>query len=192
MLRRLYDWTLSFSGSQYSLWVLGFIAFIESSFFPIPPHILMIPIIIAAPNRAFLIAIVVTVGSVSGGAVGYFIGSQLFSYIGLPILEFYHKIESFELFRKQFNAQGHWAVLIAGLTPFPYKVITITAGLTGMSFVTFMLWSIIARATIFFVIAGLLWKFGAPIRDFIENRLGLMFTLFCIILVLCFIMVKVL
>ena len=192
MLRRLYDWTLSFSGSQYSLWVLGFIAFIESSFFPIPPHILMIPIIIAAPNRAFLIAIVVTVGSVSGGAVGYFIGSQLFSYIGLPIIEFYHKIESFELFRKQFNAQGHWAVLIAGLTPFPYKVITITAGLTGMSFVTFMLWSIIARATIFFVIAGLLWKFGAPIRDFIENRLGLMFTLFCIILVLGFIMVKVL
>ena len=178
MLRRLYDWTLSFSDSQYSLWVLGFIAFIESSFFPIPPHILMIPIIIAAPNRAFLIAIVVTVGSVSGGAVGYFIGSQLFSSIGLPILEFYHKIESFELFRKQFNAQGHWAVLIAGLTPFPYKVITITAGLTGMSFVTFMLWSVIARATIFFVIAGLLWKFGAPIRDFIEKRLGLMFIYF--------------
>ena len=192
MLRRLYDWTLSFSDSQYPLWVLGFIAFIESSFFPIPPHILMIPIIIAAPNRAFLIAIVVTVGSVSGGAVGYFIGSQLFSSIGQPILEFYHKIESFELFRKQFNAQGHWAVLIAGLTPFPYKVITITAGLTGMSFVTFMLWSVIARATIFFVMAGLLWKFGAPIRDFIEKRLGLMFTLFCIILVLGFIMVKVL
>jgi len=152
----------------------------------------MIPIIIAAPNRAFLIAVVVTVGSVSGGAVGYFIGSQLFNSIGLPILEFYHKIESFELFRKQFNAQGHWAVLIAGLTPFPYKVITITAGLTGMSFVTFMLWSVIARATIFFVIAGLLWKFGAPIRDFIEKRLGLMFTLFCIILVLGFIVVKVL
>ena len=192
MLRKLYDWTLSFSDSKYSLWLLGFIAFIESSIFPIPPHILMIPIIIAAPNRAFLIAIVVTVGSVSGGAVGYFIGSQLFSSIGQPILEFYHKIESFELFRKQFNAQGHWAVLIAGLTPFPYKVITITAGLTGMSFVTFMLWSVIARATIFFVIAGLLWKFGAPIRDFIEKRLGLMFTLFCIILVLGFIMVKVL
>ena len=192
MLRRLYDWTLSFSDSQYSLWVLGFIAFIESSFFPIPPHILMIPIIIAAPNRAFLIAIVVTVGSVSGGAVGYFIGSQLFSSIGLPILEFYNKIESFELFRKQFNAQGHWAVLIAGLTPFPYKVITITAGLTGMSFVTFMIWSVIARATIFFVIAGLLWKFGTPIRDLIEKRLGLMFTLFCIILVLGFIVVKVL
>ncbi|MBT4471021.1 MAG: DedA family protein, partial [Rhodobacterales bacterium] len=99
---------------------------------------------------------------------------------------------SFELFKQQFNAQGHWAVLIAGLTPFPYKVITITAGLTGMSFATFMLWSMIARATIFFVIAGLLWKFGYPIREFIEKRLGLMFTLFCIILVLGFIMVKVL
>jgi len=216
MLRKLYDWTLSFSDSQYSLWVLGLIAFIESSFFPIPPHILMIPVIIAAPNRAFLIASIVTIGSVSGGAFGYFIGSQLFNSIGfqylnftiklrvlnfgsqlfnsigLPILEFYHKIESFELFKQQFNAQGHWAVLIAGLTPFPYKVITITAGLTGMSFATFMLWSMIARATIFFVIAGLLWKFGYPIREFIEKRLGLMFTLFCIILVLGFIMVKVL
>ena len=192
MLRKLYDWTLSFSDSQYSLWVLGLIAFIESSFFPIPPHILMIPVIIAAPSRAFLIASIVTIGSVSGGAFGYFIGSQLFNSIGLPILEFYHKIESFELFKQQFNAQGHWAVLIAGLTPFPYKVITITAGLTGMSFATFMLWSMIARATIFFVIAGLLWKFGYPIRDFIEKRLGLMFTLFCIILVLGFIMVKVL
>jgi len=192
MLRKLYDWTLSFSDSKYSLWLLGFIAFIESSIFPIPPHILMIPIIIAAPNRAFLIAAIVTLGSVLGGALGYYIGNQLFYTLGQPILEFYHKTESFETFKDQFNAQGHWAVLIAGLTPFPYKVITITAGLTGMSFTAFMIWSIIARATIFFVIAGLLWKFGSQIRDFIEKRLGIMFTLFCIILILGFGVVKLL
>ncbi|GLQ34029.1 hypothetical protein GCM10007939_03120 [Amylibacter marinus] len=192
MLRKLYDWTLSFSDSRYALLALGFIAFIESSVFPIPPHVLMIPIIIASPNRAFLVATIVTLGSVSGGALGYFIGAQLFDTLGQPILEFYHKTENFEAFKIRFNAQGHWAVLIAGLTPFPYKVITITSGVTGMNFAAFMLWSLIARATIFFVIAGLLWKFGLPIRDFIEKRLGLMFTLFCILLLGGFILVKLL
>lgn len=190
MLRRLYDWTLSFADSRYSLWALGFIAFIESSVFPIPPHVLMIPVIVAAPNRAFLVATVVTLGSVAGGALGYFIGAQLFETVGKPVLDFYHKTESFEVFKEQFNAQGHWAVLIAGLTPFPYKVITITSGATGMSFATFMLWSLIARSTIFFVIAGLLWKFGLPIRDFIEKRLGLVFTVFCVIFVAGFAAVK--
>ena len=174
MLRKLYDWTLSFSDSKYSLWILGLIAFVESSVFPIPPHVLMIPVIIAAPNRAFLIAGVVTIGSVAGGALGYYIGAQLFDTIGQPVLDFYYKADSFEVFKEKFNAQGHWAVLIAGLTPFPYKVITIASGATGMNFATFMLWSLIARSTIFFVIAGLLWKFGLPIRDFIEKRLGLM------------------
>ena len=190
MLRRLYDWTLSFSDSKYALWILGMIAFIESSVFPIPPHVLMIPIIIAAPNRAFLVAAVVTLGSVAGGALGYYIGAQLFDTVGQPILEFYNKADSFEVFKERFNAQGHWAVLIAGLTPFPYKVITITSGATDMNFGVFMLWSLIARATIFFVIAGLLWKFGLPIRDFIEKRLGIMFTLFCVILVAGFAVVK--
>ena len=177
MLRKLYDWTLSFSDSKYSLWILGLIAFVESSFFPIPPHVLMIPVIIAAPNRAFLIAAVVTIGSVAGGALGYYIGAQLFDTIGQPVLDFYHKADSFEIFKEKFNAQGHWAVLIAGLTPFPYKVITIASGATGMNFATFMLWSLIARATIFFVIAGLLWKFGLPLRGFIEKWFGFTLTL---------------
>jgi len=190
MLRKLYDWTLSFSDSKYSLWILGFIAFIESSVFPIPPHVLMIPVIIAAPNRAFLVAAVVTIGSVLGGALGYYIGAQLFDTVGQPVLEMYHKTENFEIFKERFNEQGHWAVLIAGLTPFPYKVITITSGVTGMAFGTFMLWSLIARGIIFFVIAGLLWKFGLPIRDFIEKRLGLVFTLFCVIFVAGFAAVK--
>lgn len=190
MLRKLYDWTLSFAGSRYSLWALGLIAFVESSVFPIPPHVLMIPLIIAAPNRAFLIAAVVTIGSVLGGALGYYIGAQLFDVLGQPILDFYHKADSFDAFKQRFNDQGHWAVLIAGLTPFPYKVITITSGATGMNFATFMLWSLIARSTIFFVIAGLLWKFGLPIRDFIEKRLGLMFILFCILLIGGFAVVK--
>lgn len=190
MLRKLYDWTLSFSDSKHALWILGLIAFIESSVFPIPPHVLMIPVIIAAPNRAFLIAGVVTLSSVAGGALGYYIGAQLFDVVGQPILDFHHKADSFEAFKERFNAQGHWAVLIAGLTPFPYKVITISSGATGMPFATFMLWSLVARSTIFFVIAGLLWKLGLPIRDFIEKRLGLVFTLFCVVLVAGFVAVK--
>ena len=190
MLHKLYDWTLSFADSRFSLWILCFIAFIESSVFPIPPHALMIPIIIAAPDRAFLIATVVTIGSVLGGALGYYIGAQLFETIGQPILEFYHKTDNFQTFKTQFNAQGHWAVLISGLTPFPYKVITITAGATGMSFVVFMLWSLVARATIFFVIATLLWKYGLPIRNFIEKRLGIMFMIFCAIFIIGITLVK--
>jgi membrane protein YqaA with SNARE-associated domain len=150
----------------------------------------MIPIIIAAPNRAFLVASVVTIGSILGGALGYYIGAQLFETIGQPILEFYHKTDNFQTFKTQFNAQGHWAVLVSGLTPFPYKVITITAGVTGMSFVAFMFWSLVARATIFFVIATLLWKYGLPIRNFIEKRLGLMFIIFCAIFIIGITLVK--
>ena len=148
--------------------------------------------IVAKPKNAYFIALIATTASVLGGGFGYYIGLKLYETVGIIIINFYHAQQLFLEFQAQFNKYGAAAVLFAGVTPFPYKVITITAGLTGMSFVTFMLWSVIARATIFFVIAGLLWKFGAPIRDFIEKRLGLMFTLFCIILVLGFIMVKVL
>ncbi|PIB24984.1 cytochrome b [Amylibacter kogurei] len=190
MLRKLYDWTLSFADSPYSLWILAAISFVESSVFPIPPHVLMIPLIIAQPHRAFLFAAVATIASVAGGALGYYIGAELFDSIGRPVLDFYHKADAFDAFAARFNEQGHWAVLAAGVTPFPYKVITITSGATGLPFASFMFWSLIARSIIFFVIAGLLWKFGAPIRDFIEKRLPLMFTLFIIALIGGFYVVK--
>ncbi|WP_300513993.1 YqaA family protein [Aliiroseovarius sp.] len=182
MLKRLYDWTLSLAESPYALWALAVVAFAESSVFPIPPDILMIPMIIALPHRAFLIAGIALVASVLGGAFGYFIGWGLYETVGLPVLEFYGKTGKFEEFAATYNDYGAWAVLIAGVTPFPYKVITILSGSTGLNFGVFMVASVIARGLRFFVVAALLWKFGAPIRDFIEKRLGLMFTLFVILL----------
>lgn len=190
MIRRLYDWTLSFANSPYALWALACVAFIESSVFPIPPDLLMIPMIIAAPRRAFLIAGVATVASVLGGLLGYGIGMFAMETIGNPILQALGKAEYMEEFTVRFNGVGFWAVLIAGITPFPYKVITIMSGATAMPLGTFIVTSILARALRFFIIATLLWKFGAPIRDFIEKRLGLMFTLFCIVLVGGFFLVR--
>ena len=183
MLRRLYDWTLAQAQSPYALWVLAAVAFVESSFFPIPPDVLMIPMIIARPNKAFVIAGVATLASVMGGMLGYAIGYFGFEAIGQPILESLGKVDSMAAFNERFNGVGFWAVLIAGVTPFPYKVITIMSGWTAMPLGTFIVTSIIARSLRFFIVALLLWKFGAPIRDFIEKRLGLMFTLFCLLLI---------
>jgi membrane protein YqaA with SNARE-associated domain len=183
MLRRLYDWTLSLANTPHALWALAAVAFVESSVFPIPPDILMIPMIIAAPHRAWLIAGVCTVSSVLGGAFGYYIGMFLFDSVGFPVLDFYGKTEYFDEFALRYNEWGAWAVLIAGVTPFPYKVITILSGATALNFWVFMVASIVARGLRFFIVAALLWKFGPPIREFIEKRLGLMFTLFCVLLV---------
>jgi membrane protein YqaA with SNARE-associated domain len=177
MIRALYDWTLGLAQSRHALWALAFVAFIESSVFPIPPDILMIPMIIASPRRAFLIAGVCTIASVMGGAFGYYIGATFYDSIGLPVLEFYGKTDSFATFQDRYNAYGAWAVLIAGVTPFPYKVITILSGATGLSLPVFMAASMVARGLRFFLIATLLYHYGTPIRDFIERRLGLMFSL---------------
>jgi membrane protein YqaA with SNARE-associated domain len=183
MIRGLYNWTLGLAQSPHALWALALVAFIESSIFPIPPDILMIPMIIAVPRRAFLIAAVATLSSVAGGAFGYWIGAAFFDTLGLPVLEFYGKTGNFEAFRQQYNEYGAWAVLIAGVTPFPYKVITILSGATGLSLPVFMFASVLARGLRFFLIAALLWKFGVPIRDFIERRLGLVFTVAILLLV---------
>ncbi|MGR3344557.1 MAG: YqaA family protein [Paracoccaceae bacterium] len=182
MIRPLYNWTISLAEHPRSIWALAFVAFIESSVFPIPPDILMIPMIIARPSRAFVIAGVAMVFSVLGGLLGYYIGWGLFESVGRPVLEFYGKSDKFDEFAVRYNEFGAWAVLIAGVTPFPYKVITILSGSTGLSLPIFIISSIIARGLRFFLIAGLLWKLGAPIRDFIERRLGLMFTIFVVIL----------
>jgi membrane protein YqaA with SNARE-associated domain len=190
MIRRLYNWTLSLAHSPYALWALAAVAFIESSVFPIPPDLLMIPMIIAAPRRAFVIAGVATVASVLGGVLGYGVGMFAFDSIGQPILQALGKAHSMEEFSTRFNDMGFWAVLVAGITPFPYKVITIMSGWTAMPLGTFIATSILARALRFFIIAALLWKFGAPIRTFIEKRLGLVFTLCCLVLVGGFVLVR--
>ncbi|MGJ8622444.1 MAG: YqaA family protein [Yoonia sp.] len=183
MLRRLYDWTISLAQSPHALWALAIVSFVESSFFPIPPDVLMIPMIIARPSRAFVIAGVATLASVAGALLGYYIGSALMQSVGLPILEFYGKDGRFEEMAVVFNTYGAWAVVVAGVTFLPFKVITIASGATGLSLPVFIASSIFARALRFFLVAALLWKFGEPIRDFIERRLGFMFVLFCLLLI---------
>ncbi|WP_430463901.1 YqaA family protein [Tabrizicola sp.] len=190
MIRALYNWTLRLAQHPRAIWALAFVAFIESSVFPIPPDILMIPMIIAAPRRAFLIAAVATVSSVLGGLFGYWIGAVVFESVGQPVLAFYGKEAYFDEFATNYNAWGAWAVLIAGVTPFPYKVITILSGSTGLNLGVFLVASFFARGLRFFLVAALLWKFGAPIRDFIERRLGLMFTLAMALLIGGFYAVK--
>jgi membrane protein YqaA with SNARE-associated domain len=177
------DWTLSLAAHPRALWALALVAFVESSVFPIPPDVLMIAMIIAAPSRAFLIAAVATTASVLGGLLGYAIGAFAFETVGFPALSALGKGPAVEAFNERFNDYGFWSVLIAGLTPFPYKVITIMSGWTSLPLATFVVTSIIARGLRFFIVAALLWKFGAPIRDFIEQRLGLMFTLFVVLLI---------
>jgi membrane protein YqaA with SNARE-associated domain len=183
VIRALYDWTLSLAAHPRALWALAFVAFIESSVFPIPPDVLMIAMIIATPARAFTIAAVATAASVIGGLLGYAIGAFAFESVGYPVLSAMGKGPAVEAFNERFNDFGFWSVLIAGLTPFPYKVITIMAGWTSLPLATFIFTSIVARGLRFFIVAALLWKFGAPIRDFIEKRLGLMFALFILLLI---------
>jgi membrane protein YqaA with SNARE-associated domain len=181
-MRRLYDWTMSLAASRHALWALAIVSFVESSVFPIPPDVLLIPMVIARPRRAFLIAGVCTAASVAGGLAGYAIGAFAYDQIGRPVLEALGKGAAMDAFATRFNDVGFWAVLIAGLTPFPYKVITIMSGWTAMPLGTFLVTSVIARGLRFFLVAALLWQFGAPIRDFIERRFGLVTTLFVALL----------
>ena len=190
MIKCLYNWTMGLAQSRHALWALAIVAFVESCFFPIPPDVLMIPIIIARPSKAFLIAGIATVASVLGGLLGYYIGYALFELAGQPIFDFYGKGDAVAEFSARYNEHGAWAVLIAGVTPFPFKVITIMSGVTQLSLPVFIVSAILARALRFFFVATLLWKFGAPIRGFMEKRLGLMFTLFCVLLIGGFALVR--
>ena len=183
MIKHMYDWTLSMAEHPRAIWILAFVAFIESSFFPIPPDLLLIPLILAAPTRAFWIAFIAVVASVAGGVFGYIIGAFAFEAIGRPILDSLGKAGNVEEFNDKFNAYGLWAILVAGVTPFPFKVITIMSGWTSMPFGIFLVSAIAARSLRFFAVATLLYFFGSPIRDFIERRLGLVFTLFVVILI---------
>ncbi|WP_029058633.1 YqaA family protein [Stappia stellulata] len=190
MLRRLYDWTMSLASGPRAPFALGAVSFAESSFFPIPPDILLIPMVIARRARAFSYALLCTITSVIGGAAGYAIGALLFVQLAEPILSFYGYLDKFEAFRANFNDYGAWIVFIAGITPFPYKVITIASGATGLSLPVFMVASVLARGLRFFAVAGLLYLFGPPIRTFIEERLSLMFTIFVVGLVGGFVAIK--
>ncbi|RFC62595.1 DedA family protein [Fulvimarina endophytica] len=183
MLRRLYDWVMSLAATRHAERALAAISFIESSIFPIPPDVLLIPMVLANRARWFRIAVVCTVSSVLGAFLGYAIGYFFFELIGQPILQLYGKADSFAEMTARYNEWGAWAVLFAAVTPFPFKVLTIFSGVTGLNLALFALVSLIGRAARFFLVAWLLHRFGAPIQTFIEKRLGLLFTLFMIFLI---------
>lgn len=190
MLRSLYDWTLSLASHRHALWGLAVISFIESSVFPIPPDLLLIPMVLAAREKAWLIATVCTVSSVLGGVAGYAIGYYLFDAIGLPLLDFYGYADKFAEFQSYYNEFGGWIVAGAGVTPFPYKVITIASGVTQLDMATFIVASLLSRGARFFLVAALLWYAGPAMRTFIEKRMGLLFTLAFVLLVGGFVAVR--
>ncbi len=182
MLQRLYDRTMGLAGHRHALWALAIVAFVESSVFPVPPDVLLIPMVLAARERAWRIAAVATLASVLGGGLGYLIGSALFETVGRPLLAFYGQMESFQDFQETYNEWGAWIVAGAGFTPFPYKVITIASGVVDLDPATFMAASAVSRGARFFLVAALLWKFGPPIRSFIEQNLPLLAGLFVVLL----------
>ncbi|WP_135080178.1 YqaA family protein [Terasakiella sp. SH-1] len=172
MLQRLYDWTMDLAAHRHALILLALISFAESSFFPIPPDILLIPMVLAAREQAWKIAFVCTIASVLGGIGGYGIGYGFFEMLGKPVLEFYHAVEKFEAVKELYNEHGVLIVFSAGFSPIPYKLFTIASGVTHMDVTSFTLTSLVGRGLRFFLVAALLWKFGEPIREFIEKHLG--------------------
>jgi len=190
MLRALYDKVLELAAHRNAPWALSGVAFLESSVFPIPPDVMLIPMVLAERVKAWAFAAIATVSSVLGGVLGYAIGYFLFELVGRPILGFYGYTEAFADFASRYNEYGAWIVFIAGVTPFPYKVITIASGATQLNFLVFMVASIAARGLRFFLVSALLYWFGPPIRDFIEERLGLVTTVFMVLLIGGFVLVK--
>jgi membrane protein YqaA with SNARE-associated domain len=183
MIESLYRRTLSLAASRHAVPALAGVAFIESSVFPIPPDVLLIPMIIAAPTRAFRLAAICTAASVLGGFLGYAIGYFAFATIGEPVLQFYHAMDRYEALRADFDKYGAWIIILKGMTPIPYKLITIASGAFHFDLATFAIASVISRSIRFFLLAALLWRFGAPIRDFIERRLMLVTSVFVVFLV---------
>jgi len=172
MLRPFYDWTLRVAGDKRADWWLALVSFVESSVFPIPPDVMIVPMVLADRSRAWRIATVCTLASVAGGVFGYAIGSLFFDALGKPILDLYGYADKFASFAASYNEWGAWIVFGAGLTPFPYKVITIASGVTQLDLLVFVIASVVARGMRFFAVAGLLWWFGPPIRRFLERYLG--------------------
>lgn len=190
MTKKIYQWMVDAAAGNNALWILAAIAFIESSFFPIPPDIMLIPMIIAAPKRAWLIAGVATIASVLGGYFGYAIGFYGYDMIARPLLEFYGYIDKFDTFKNYYHEYGAWIVFAAGMTPFPYKVITIASGAVDLNLWVFGLASIAARGGRFFIVAGLLYFCGDSIKTFIEKHFGLLTILFFILLLGSFFLIK--
>lgn len=190
MLRQFYDRMIALAARPRAAWWLAAVAFAESSFFPVPPDLMLIPMVLARPKRAWHYATICTLASVAGGALGWLIGAELYAYIARPLIDFYHYDTAFAAFQQRFAQYGLWVILVKGLTPIPYKVISIAAGAARFDLPTFLLASLATRGLRFFLVAGLLRIFGEPLRHFIEKRLTLVTTIFAVLIVLGFVALK--
>ncbi|MFO1072659.1 MAG: YqaA family protein [Geminicoccaceae bacterium] len=190
MLRRTYDWMMAQASGPHAERALAVVAFLESSIFPVPPDAMLVPMVLARPQQAWRIALVATAASVVGGLFGYAIGHFLFETLGAWIIQLYGLGDKFDAFRATWNEWGVWIILIKGLTPIPYKLVTIASGLAGFNIWVFLLASILTRGARFFLVAALLRYFGTPIRSFIEQRLTLVTTGFAALIVLGFVALR--
>jgi membrane protein YqaA with SNARE-associated domain len=187
MLRRLYDWCVNAAGKSHAAWIMGCVSFAESSFFPAPPDLMLIPMSLARPDRAWFFATVCTVTSVAGGVLGYFIGSELYATVGQWLIHLYGYGDKMEAFREAYAQYGTWIILLKGLTPIPYKVVTITAGFASFNIGLFIVMSLISRGMRFYLLAFLLNRYGDRARHIIEKRLGLWTALSAAIIVVGFV-----
>ena len=187
MIKNLYNKTMALAGHPQAIFLLGAVSFIEASFFPIPPDVMLIPMVLMNPSRAWLFALVATAFSVLGGIFGYIIGTFSYEHIAEPLLYSLGKEAQMVNFSNKYNEIGFWAVITAGISPIPYKVVTIMSGATNLNFAVFLGASMASRGVRFFVVAGLLHFYGYKIRDFIERYLNWVFMLFVILLVVGFI-----
>jgi membrane protein YqaA with SNARE-associated domain len=187
MLRRLYDWCIGAAGKPHAAPIMGAVAFAESSFFPVPPDIMLIPMALARPDRAWFYATVCTLASVAGGMLGYFIGAELYGSVGLWLIRLYGYGDKVETFREAYAQYGGWIILVKGFLPIPYKLVTIVSGFTGFNFGWFVLLSLVTRGGRFFLEAALLRRYGAQARAIIEKRLGFWFAISLVVVVAGFI-----
>jgi membrane protein YqaA with SNARE-associated domain len=189
MLRRLYDWCIAAADKPYALWILGMVSFAESSFFPVPPDVMLIPMSLAQPRKAWIFALVCTITSVAGGGLGYAIGALLYDSIGGWIIQLYGYGNKMDAFRESYADWGAMIILVKGLTPIPYKLVTISLGFAGYNLFLFIVLSLITRGARFFLLAFLLNRYGPQAREIIEKRLGFWVTIGAVGLVLGFVVV---
>lgn len=189
MLRRLYDWCIDAAGKPHAAWILAAVSFAESSFFPVPPDIMLIPMALARADRAWRYAVICTLASVAGGMLGYLIGAWLYDSIGVWIVTAFRYGDKIEAVRQGFAQYGGWIIVLKGATPIPYKIVTIASGFAGYNFGAFVLLSLLTRGLRFFVEAFLLKRYGPRARVIIEKRLGFWFTVSALTLVAGFVAV---
>lgn len=190
MIQRLYAWAMAKAGHRYAEIWLALISFIESSIFPIPPDVMLIPMVLASPGKWFRLALICTLASVAGGYLGYAIGYFFMDTLGMRILEIFHLTEKFHAFKPLVDEYGVWVIIVKGATPIPYKLITIAAGAFHFDLLHFTFASFVARSMRFFLVAVLLWKFGPTIREFVEKRLTLVMIAMVILILAGFAVLK--